>query len=150
MAGGLIRLQLYLFVIKGKIAVFVIIGRHSLDVWVLLQTHARMVVRQDILVTVQHFELLERAHKKVGRVVLVRTDLLDDAKFHLLAAFVDRSFLKELSARNLPFELLQFLTVVYKEVTQVLGKLWPTDDDRICRKFLVDRLYNCRCSMLTV
>lgn len=150
MAGGLIRLQLYLFVIKGKIAVFVIIGRHSLDVWVLLQTHARMVVRQDILVTVQHFELLERAHKKVGRVVLVRTDLLDDAKFHLLAAFVHRSFLKELSARNLPFELLQFLTVVYKEVTQVLGKLWPTDDDRISRKFLVDRLYNCRCSMLTV
>ena len=45
MASRLIRLKLYFFVIVGKIAMFVIVGRHSLDVRVLLKTHTRMVVR---------------------------------------------------------------------------------------------------------
>lgn len=99
---------------------------------------------------VKHLELLERAHEKVGSMVLVRADLLDDAELHLLTALVHRGFLKELSAGDLSFELLQLFAVVHQEVTQILGELWPADDDRIGRKLFVDRLHNRWCSMLAV
>lgn len=131
-----------------KITVLVLVRRGSLNVGILLQTHSRVVVREHVFVAIEHLELLERAYKKVGRVVLVRAYFLNDAELHCLLAVVTRGPSEELVARNFSFKLPQLLAIVNEEVTQVLREFWTTNHNWVFCKLLVNRFHNCGCSVL--
>jgi len=72
-----------------------------------------MIIRQDILVSIELEKSGVGAHKEVISVVLMSTDLLNDSVFHLLAVSLNRALLEELSDWNFSFELLQLFALVH-------------------------------------
>jgi hypothetical protein len=113
-AGRLVSLEINLFVVKAKVidAVLFVFSLISLE-GILTQNDARVVVRQNIFVSIELEKSGVGADEEVVGVILVGTNLLDDSVFHLLTVSLDRALLKELRDRNFSLQLLQLFALVH-------------------------------------